>query len=188
MNVEAEFNQNDDMLLDMNVFEDEVLQAAGAVVQLKNAEVEDLDVDSKDVIDPDKDEGQSKFKHVSIQIEQEASSKNTEELKEENAHFMWMIQSLKSNNEKLEAELAEKEDPLHKYKAKRGEQIVKLLDARMYRMPQFLQTKCDQEDKINFQSKRKKMRADVIEDKYLIDFCDESFEKFTSPGLKVIDG
>lgn len=78
---------------------------------------------------------------------------------------------------------------LNSFKAERGESFVNLLNVGISRMLAFLKTRCNQEDKEYFKSKKKIQDADdYCEEKYLQDLSDKDFEKVTSPGLKVIDG
>lgn len=62
-----------------------------------------------------------------------------------------------------------------------------LLSVELNRLPTFLQSRGDQEDRYYFQQKRRRREKDEADDKNLIDFSDEDFEKITNLGLEVVD-
>ncbi|KAK1419461.1 hypothetical protein QVD17_28630 [Tagetes erecta] len=73
-------------------------------------------------------------------------------------------------------------------RAERGDKCAMLLDAGISRMPKYLEFRGQQEDKIYFDTKKRKEKKLILQDMYLAEFSDEYFDKVTDPGLKVIDG
>ncbi|KAK1432015.1 hypothetical protein QVD17_08882 [Tagetes erecta] len=98
--------------LSKNVGDTEVIKSAETEL-IKESSLEITKV--VNVID-EKEEGQSSYKDVLIKYEHGKNTKVFTDLNEENTHLLWIIQNLKSKNEKLEAKVVEKEDLLHEYR------------------------------------------------------------------------